>query len=84
MFRHLAGATQSTEVHGTAASVSPRPCFTDPVISAHGRAVVLDINVGQLLSAAGSIPGELLLQCAAGLPLLCIADTIQYSSAATI
>ncbi len=61
LVRYLAGAAQSTEGHGNVALVSSCRHFVDPVISAHGRAVVLDVNVGKLLSAADSIPGELLV-----------------------
>ena len=45
------------------ALVSPRRCFAEPVISAHGTAVVLDIDVGQLLAVADDITGELLALC---------------------
>ena len=59
IFRHLDSAARATHQHGTVTALSSSRCFAEPVISAHGGVVVLDIDVSQLLSMANGSRGEL-------------------------
>ena len=61
---HIASTARRPERQCTAAVASSRRCFSAPVISAEGSAVVLDIHVGQLLSTAEGMSGDSLFNFA--------------------